>query len=458
MTQLTGKTIVLTGTLTGMARNEAKAALEALGAKVTGSVSKNTHILIAGEKAGSKLTKAETLGVEIWDEATMIAVLNGDCAPERCKDGITDEQKTKPEKTTDTNQGQEDIFCLTTLDQYQDPALVDGMPIYKGDVKKYEGTKFAYLLANDNLTKAAKTPGFSSIRTLHLVIEKGTIDDLIALAEQLPKLSTLSIQGGRKTQNLSKLLAAYPKLKKLAFQYGKFGTKIIHENLCHLESTDKAIGGDNIQGLNKTTLPNLEVFINRHLSPVAIEQFNAQQYQHLKHLGLLETTDNDTSIADLNQLTLPASFSSITLGGITPDDLAAFVDSFDWAKNITQLNLPRMYLEDGTTIDKFIGTNHLPKLKTLSLSDIDNSPYPLDISEAFAAKTDKPLSLQLYLNNLYLSAPSDLQSRAIIQQATFINLDFNLFEGGDAGLDKALSAPYCANHQMHYSYFENEYE
>lgn len=79
MSQFAGKTIVLTGTLTEMKRNDAKAALEALGAKVTGSVSKNTDILIAGEKAGSKLAKAEELGIEVWCEVKMIAflVLNG---------------------------------------------------------------------------------------------------------------------------------------------------------------------------------------------------------------------------------------------------------------------------------------------------------------------------------------------------------------------------------------------
>lgn len=51
-----------------MTRTEAKDWLEAHGAKVTGSVSKKTDIVIAGEKAGSKLTKAQELGVDVWDE------------------------------------------------------------------------------------------------------------------------------------------------------------------------------------------------------------------------------------------------------------------------------------------------------------------------------------------------------------------------------------------------------
>ncbi|MFB0911823.1 MAG: NAD-dependent DNA ligase LigA, partial [Glaciecola sp.] len=68
-----GKTVVLTGTLLQMGRSEAKAKLQELGAKVSGSVSAKTDLLIAGEKAGSKLSKAESLNVEVWDEAQMVA-------------------------------------------------------------------------------------------------------------------------------------------------------------------------------------------------------------------------------------------------------------------------------------------------------------------------------------------------------------------------------------------------
>ncbi|HHW38653.1 MAG TPA: NAD-dependent DNA ligase LigA [Bacillales bacterium] len=70
-----GKTIVLTGKLEQMGRNDAKKELEALGAKVTGSVSKKTDIVIAGEDAGSKLAKALELGLEVWDEARMLQEL-----------------------------------------------------------------------------------------------------------------------------------------------------------------------------------------------------------------------------------------------------------------------------------------------------------------------------------------------------------------------------------------------
>jgi DNA ligase (NAD+) len=69
------KTFVITGTLNQMGRNEAKAELQALGAKVSGSVSVKTHFLVAGEKAGSKLTKAQELGVDILTEDELIALL-----------------------------------------------------------------------------------------------------------------------------------------------------------------------------------------------------------------------------------------------------------------------------------------------------------------------------------------------------------------------------------------------
>ncbi len=70
-----GKTVVLTGTLQELTREEATEALEAMGAKITGSVSKKTDYVIAGEKAGSKLTKAQSLGVPVLDEATFIQML-----------------------------------------------------------------------------------------------------------------------------------------------------------------------------------------------------------------------------------------------------------------------------------------------------------------------------------------------------------------------------------------------
>ena len=75
---LSGQVAVITGTLTesGLSRDDAKALLEQLGAKVTGSVSAKTDFLVAGEKAGSKLTKAQSLDVTVLDEAGFLQLLD----------------------------------------------------------------------------------------------------------------------------------------------------------------------------------------------------------------------------------------------------------------------------------------------------------------------------------------------------------------------------------------------
>jgi DNA ligase (NAD+) len=75
---LQGKTFVITGTLSDMTRDEAKAELQALGGKVTGSVSSKTDYVVVGESPGSKADKAEKLGVEILDEAALQKLLKQD--------------------------------------------------------------------------------------------------------------------------------------------------------------------------------------------------------------------------------------------------------------------------------------------------------------------------------------------------------------------------------------------
>ena len=75
--QLEGKTFVLTGTLPAMSREEAKEKIEAAGGRVSGSVSKKTSFIVAGEDAGSKLDKAKELGVSVIDEAGLVKLLTG---------------------------------------------------------------------------------------------------------------------------------------------------------------------------------------------------------------------------------------------------------------------------------------------------------------------------------------------------------------------------------------------
>ena len=72
---LAGQTWVLTGTLEDLTRDQAKARLVALGAKVSGSVSAKTHSVVAGASAGSKLSKAEALGIRVLDESALLSML-----------------------------------------------------------------------------------------------------------------------------------------------------------------------------------------------------------------------------------------------------------------------------------------------------------------------------------------------------------------------------------------------
>ena len=74
---LTGKTLVITGSLPTLSREEASERIETAGGKVTGSVSKKTDYVVVGEDPGSKLTKAEQLGTELLDEGRLLELLGG---------------------------------------------------------------------------------------------------------------------------------------------------------------------------------------------------------------------------------------------------------------------------------------------------------------------------------------------------------------------------------------------
>ena len=75
--RLVGQTVVVTGTLPTLSREEAEALVAAHGGRAAGSVSKKTSFVLAGEKAGSKLSKAEELGIPVLDEAAFLAKING---------------------------------------------------------------------------------------------------------------------------------------------------------------------------------------------------------------------------------------------------------------------------------------------------------------------------------------------------------------------------------------------
>jgi DNA ligase (NAD+) len=74
---LAGKTVVLTGALEQLTRDEAKERLQALGARVAGSVSAKTDLVVAGREAGSKLDKAQSLGIEVINETELLRLING---------------------------------------------------------------------------------------------------------------------------------------------------------------------------------------------------------------------------------------------------------------------------------------------------------------------------------------------------------------------------------------------
>ena len=94
---LLGKTLVLTGTLPNLSRDAAQALIEAAGGKVSGSVSKKTHYVVAGSDAGSKLEKAQELGVPVINEADLLALLDNAATHENTPNAATNSTQSESE-------------------------------------------------------------------------------------------------------------------------------------------------------------------------------------------------------------------------------------------------------------------------------------------------------------------------------------------------------------------------
>ncbi len=196
-----GKKIVLTGTFEQMKRSEAKKALEALGADVTGSVSKNTNMLFAGAKAGSKLTKAESLGVPVYDEAKLLKVLGESGGGET----------SKPSKRTAKAPARK---AATTAGKV--PKSISGMKVVltgKFETMKRKEAEAACTAAGANVS------GSVSSKTELLVCGKDAGSKLTkAQGYGIPIISEADLMGllGKKNVSSGKKTAAKSKAKEKA--------------------------------------------------------------------------------------------------------------------------------------------------------------------------------------------------------------------------------------------------
>jgi len=111
-----GKTVVLTGTMERYSRSEAKALLEARGARVASSVSKKTHYVVAGPGAGSKLDKATSLGVAVLDEAAFMELLESDAKAVETQEKAPEAPQRPPKKGRPDNSGPADLFSFIAGD------------------------------------------------------------------------------------------------------------------------------------------------------------------------------------------------------------------------------------------------------------------------------------------------------------------------------------------------------
>jgi NAD-dependent DNA ligase len=126
---VSGKTVCITGTFSELDRKEATAKLEALGARVTSSVSKKTDMLFAGEKAGSKLEKAEELDIPVYGEAELMVLMGAPAAKAATKPA--EAPKPKPAADAEDNPFKGKIVVVTgtmkTMDRKEITARLSAM-------------------------------------------------------------------------------------------------------------------------------------------------------------------------------------------------------------------------------------------------------------------------------------------------------------------------------------------
>ena len=132
-----GKTFVLTGTLPNLTRDEAKDRLIAAGAKVSGSVSRKTDFVVAGAEAGSKLEKAESLGVRVIDEATLLAML----ADEESIESVVPGEPTEPVASTEPAEPTEVSETVGVCEVVEEPSPDAPAPKKKAARKKKDASR-----------------------------------------------------------------------------------------------------------------------------------------------------------------------------------------------------------------------------------------------------------------------------------------------------------------------------
>lgn len=427
MSQVDGKTIVLTGTLTKMKRDETKTALENLGAKVTGSVSKNTDILVAGEKAGSKLTKAQALGIEVWDEARLLAIV---------EDEVDDFAKT--------------FFPLTEYDP-DDEHLIDGMYLtdYNPD-SVLDGANKAYYIEPSNFAALGTTDGSNTLRAIHVQIQEDSVDAFIDAAKSLPNLRILSLETAGEDVDMSEILNALPELEQIVCDEMTFKSPVRSTKLFYLEAQEEGISG-----IENTSFPNLKVFITCTPNNDDITHLNQQTLNQLEHIGFtyfVQDEEEENPVKALAKFQPPSSLFSLTLGYIEDEILAELTASINWLTQITQLCLPDFV--GGESLGPTINKKYFPKLNNFAIRVEEAPAY---IHEVL---TDMDLPNDLHLDLQYCGIGEDsvehLSDLPIFKQIGYLDLDNNFLRDCEEELEDILTVPYSIENQR--SHDEEGYE